>query len=900
VLLLATLLAASPLLSAAPAAGAPSAPRAAAAGPAAPPAMPFSWPSSTTAATAPAGGALPASGASIPGAASLVRPEVGPQVSAVPVEPDPALPPETPVTVTLVTGLVNCCLEANFTLPAGSWERIVLNYTGEVIGNVYDSSYRLYVDRVPVLFGTTPEYGIWGVTKDLTEYAAILRGVTNITFLLGAATLGGHFVSNLSLAFYPEPPGAPPPTEANVVLPLWYSTALTPTQPVAYQDVVVPSNASAARLELWEYGFNPDEFWYSQDPAYRALTVAIDGSPIVTEYPFPFVNTGGIDLFLWRPVTAVATVNDPPREFDLTGALGMLEGARNFTINFSGISSGSRWIVDGALFLTTNSSTPAATVAAYSASVRELPPWTANRVRHESGFANYSVTSLVIGNGAIRTVSSSSFGRFSANVSTSADGSWENLSMESRTVEHTQVGDGSSTAFTNDSFDAPFAVDLGTQAVGPSSGNTVNVTVSFLHATQIWNDTSVSVTPALGLSAASTVADGLLDANGNFTGQELITGPNAGQITSVRWIQTDAPRSYRSSESSGPLSASYQHTVESRGTNPPLSVNNAAPVIANSATSSIAVGGSLSPARIDAGSSALFVASTLGGVGALAYAWQGLPSVCPSGGRDAVVCSPTTPGAYVVNVTVHDATGASARYRFATLQVVAAPQVSIVAPGSVAWDEGSSVELNASVQGGLGPFRCQWYVDGAASGPAAGCSAPYTFAADATGAFSLTVDVVDAQNVANLSVPLVLTVVNALTVVLLNDSLPSTSVTAVVGSHVAIAAEPIDGVAPFVVSWFLNNRALASEHGWWLNVTAAGPVGQTETVYAVVNDSGGGSAQSTPLTITSEAGRTTSPPGSGNGSAPSVDPALIAVFSVAIVAAIALVALLLRRRASRP
>ncbi|MCI4346163.1 MAG: hypothetical protein L3K07_05360, partial [Thermoplasmata archaeon] len=149
---------------------------------------------------------------------------VPPPVSVIGAEPDPSLPSTVPSVIVFPVNISSGAAKVNFTAPSGGpWARILLNFTGTVVPDVYDSSYRAYLDGVLILFGTTPEYGTWQVLRDLTEYSSLFTGTVNLYFQLSAADITGHFIEAVSLTFYPVYPGTAPPPAANEVLPLWSS-----------------------------------------------------------------------------------------------------------------------------------------------------------------------------------------------------------------------------------------------------------------------------------------------------------------------------------------------------------------------------------------------------------------------------------------------------------------------------------------------------------------------------------------------------------------------------------------------------------------------------------------------------------------------------------------------------
>ncbi|MCI4336358.1 MAG: hypothetical protein L3K17_04060, partial [Thermoplasmata archaeon] len=310
--------------------------------------------------------------------------------------PPPAIPDTTPVVMYFTNASQNCCVQANFTAPVGTWDLIVLNYTGQAVNGVYDSSYRAYVDQSMVLFGTTPEYGTWTVLKDVTEYTSLFHGTFNLTFLLGAAVTNVYFLTSVSLAFYPVPNGGHAPPEPNLIVPLWFRVSITTSSPTIYVDTNLPTNVTNATMELYAYGFGPDEFWYSQEPGYRNVEVAVNGTSLASVLPFQYINTGGIDLFTWRPITGSFTLSDRPYELNETAALGLLEGPHNLTARLLGVTLSSDWIVAGSLLLHTDANATAASSTSYAWSAPAPTIHTVgSTVYDETATVTYSYSSLV-------------------------------------------------------------------------------------------------------------------------------------------------------------------------------------------------------------------------------------------------------------------------------------------------------------------------------------------------------------------------------------------------------------------------------------------------------------------------------------------------------------------------
>jgi hypothetical protein len=800
---------------------------------------------------------------------SLVGRLSGEPVSSVPVEPGPTVPGTTPVLVTLASDLKNCCVRANFSLPQGAWSKIVLTYSGQAIlfgssgDYLYDSSYRLYLDQVPVLFGTTPEYGTWTVQRDLTEYSAILRGELNVSFLLGAAVSGDYFLSNLTLAFYPVPAGAAAPAEPQVVIPLWYIASLTQRAPTAWENVTVPSNATNATLELWAYGFGADEFWWSSMPAYRAFTVTADGTAIATEYPFPFVNTGGVDLFLWRPVTAVATTNDPPQSFDVTGALPLLEGSHNLSVAATGITPNSNWIIVGALLVRTDANVTGAASASYTATSSPLSTHVAGGTESESA-SNRIVANVALATaGGVENVSTTLAGSFSTNISVSTNQQWENVSFHAQSVS---TDSGAAAGWMNRTWDAPFSVDLGSQTVitrttGGGYPEYANFTTSFLNAVQVWSSTVTSTPP--GATPTSSVAqqDALAGANGIFSGQEELTAPNAALLLGITYVSSSTPRDDAWQLAGTSLHASYDHLVVASGTNPPAPYE-AATVVTDRTNAPMAIGATISRAETDVGAPVNFSLIVLGGQGGLAVGWSGLPPGCIVSNLTTFGCTPTSAGTFAISATVRDGLGNTSTALVASLLVLPRP-VAVVRPNAVAVDVGGFVGFNVTVTGGLGPFTCAWAVAGTTSVTRQSCTLPFGVAPTAPGTVGVNVTVTDAIGVTVAADPVSVLIAAPVAITVTSPTQPAGSgSTFPVNSVVEVVANVTGGVAPFTVTWSVNGHVVGS--GAATNVTVISATTPL-TVRATIQDAAGATNVSNSLVLHGQA-----PPNPSGGGAAGV------------------------------
>jgi hypothetical protein len=238
------------------------------------------------------------------------------------IEPDPAVPDTTPVAL-------NLSAYGTVTLPYGDWETVVMNYTGYTGGTAYDYFQTVTIDGAMVYVGVNPEAGHWTELVNMSEYLAFFDDQPSMTISgphLGPGTNFEGVQDNwLTFLFYPIPTGAAGPSYANLIEPLFQFNGDPATSSIS-----VPSDASAVVLQVIAIG---SEFWYSLNPDFTAVTFAVGSHNVSTYLQYPWINSGGIDLFSWRPIYPVNMLNHQWENFNLTGALGLLEKSSSLSAN---------------------------------------------------------------------------------------------------------------------------------------------------------------------------------------------------------------------------------------------------------------------------------------------------------------------------------------------------------------------------------------------------------------------------------------------------------------------------------------------------------------------------------------------------------------------------------------
>lgn len=260
-------------------------------------------------------------------------------------------------------------------IPPGNYSLILMNVSiSENNGAQYDRPAYIFVNGVPVFWGSTQEFANSTAQADLTLFENLLQG--NVTFQMVIenyydAKIGitGLYHLNLTLILYPgqRPQGLP-----NEFIPLYMSkygysyVILTPLMPSITQEVSIPNGTYKMALLLYEEGGALDEFWYANEPATRSISVYYDNLLAGIVNPYETIYTGGIDLFWWKPLTSINTLSfHSPMLIDLTPMLAYGLTANITTCVYNLLtafevtgSTAFGWDISGVLLLWVNQSNP--------------------------------------------------------------------------------------------------------------------------------------------------------------------------------------------------------------------------------------------------------------------------------------------------------------------------------------------------------------------------------------------------------------------------------------------------------------------------------------------------------------------------------------------------------------
>lgn len=288
-------------------------------------------------------------------------------------DPPVPVPPTTPTQVTIISNQPfpdahgQLAAQRTVALPAGHWAEVVLHVDGQESGRQYDRLLDIYDGSSPLFIGVTPEptpAGIaWSVTKDVSDYLPILSGprVFTVTLAnyLSSIDTGIPSVS-VSLWFYPGHGEATDIATPDSVVAIGTPGATSPvvvraSRPLQAQ-VTLPNDLTNVRLQLYAIAQSNEEFWWSLEPAFREVEISVDGKPAGVVWPFPSIYTGGVNPLLWRPITAIGTLDLPVYDVDLSPFAGLLGGQHTITINVTNNSG--YWLIGGSLLFNENGGHP--------------------------------------------------------------------------------------------------------------------------------------------------------------------------------------------------------------------------------------------------------------------------------------------------------------------------------------------------------------------------------------------------------------------------------------------------------------------------------------------------------------------------------------------------------------
>jgi hypothetical protein len=244
----------------------------------------------------------------------------------------------------------------------GPWAKVILEANfGINEGRQYDRTANIWIGPTNIYFGTTaePSHNVarsWHVERDLTDYSSIFTVTQQGTVDLGNlvnSTYTGTLHGSADILFYPLAANQLPPRAADQVIafssgPTGGTVGLGSTTSLLEQTVTLPTNITDLYFDVFAQSQSNDEFWYTCVPndvagelqscpgtAFRESEVSIDGNPAGVAPVYPWIYTGGIDPYLWRPIPGVQTMNFLPYRVNLSPFAALLDDGNPHTIALS-------------------------------------------------------------------------------------------------------------------------------------------------------------------------------------------------------------------------------------------------------------------------------------------------------------------------------------------------------------------------------------------------------------------------------------------------------------------------------------------------------------------------------------------------------------------------------------
>jgi hypothetical protein len=260
----------------------------------------------------------------------------------------------------------------------GPWAKVVLDGDFSVsAGRQYDRTASFWLGPTNIYFGTTaePSHDVspsWHIERDVTDLSSIFTSASS-----GAADIGNNMCCGLTglisasakLEFYPATSTYPAAVTPDAVYALSAGSTggnvslHSPSDQLA-GTFTFPRNVVRAYLDVYMESQIGDEFWYTCFPndlaqqlfncgsgAFREGEVSVDGKPAGVAPVYPWIYTGGIDPWLWKPIPGVETLAFAPYRVDLTPFAGLLDDGNQHTVAVSVFNDGNYFDTNAALLL---------------------------------------------------------------------------------------------------------------------------------------------------------------------------------------------------------------------------------------------------------------------------------------------------------------------------------------------------------------------------------------------------------------------------------------------------------------------------------------------------------------------------------------------------------------------
>lgn len=317
------------------------------------------------------------------------NPQVGsPQPATA--EPKVSRPHTTPCVVNLFQNLEFADFTPktfNYTPPAechAPWAKVVFTADFTVTeGRQFDRTASFYLAHANIYYGTTAEPSStvspsWHVERDVTDLSAIFKNpqtgeadLGNFVGTSGGVVYNGIIYADAALEFYPASWFEPAPPVPDLVVPMpdaeGGAATLNTTSSQLAQPMTLPTNVERVYLDVITQSQIGDEFWYTCVPndvatelescgntAFREAEISIDDQPAGVAPVYPWIYTGGIDPYLWRPIPGVQTFDFVPYRVDLTPFAGVLADGNQHTVALSVFNANGYFLATANLLIYTD------------------------------------------------------------------------------------------------------------------------------------------------------------------------------------------------------------------------------------------------------------------------------------------------------------------------------------------------------------------------------------------------------------------------------------------------------------------------------------------------------------------------------------------------------------------
>lgn len=225
-------------------------------------------------------------------------------------------------------------------------------YENFYVSNPWDYSYQIRINGIQIASGNTNESQNTTVSENVTQYYSIIVGKTaNVTASTAEWEPGYAAYQSVWFVFYhgPKPSGIP-----NVVVSVpinrgFYTSknpyphnVLIPYNTSQVYNVTFPDNVTAGYINFYALQNGNDEGWYANQPPFREFVVSINGTVVARMWPYPNVQTGGWNLFLWQPIHAIGALLDKPYTFNIDPYISLIHGKK--TVNVTVVNDEDQWI----------------------------------------------------------------------------------------------------------------------------------------------------------------------------------------------------------------------------------------------------------------------------------------------------------------------------------------------------------------------------------------------------------------------------------------------------------------------------------------------------------------------------------------------------------------------------